>query len=594
MPGLLRATGKPCLKFADHPWESAVHPTRFRDCVRSTRSLVAGLTALAALPASAPALLAQAATPPAAAAATAPVDPRLEKLKAEALVMVESRAKQVQEIVDMLFSFQELGFQEFESQRYITTLLAKEGFTIEKGVAGIPSAWTAKWSYGTGKPEISLGSDVDGIPQASNKPGVGYKDPMVAGGPGHGEGHNSGQAVNIVAAIVVKQLMQRDKINGTLLLWPGIAEEQMAGKAFLVRSGLFKNTDVTLFTHVGNDLGVSWGASGSSALLSAEFRFRGSSAHAAGAPWSGKSALDAVMLMGQAWEYKREHLRLQQRSHYVIKDGGDQPNVVPSTASIWFYFREQDYPRTMALFEVGKKIAEGAAMMTDTKLDTIAILGSGWSAHFSKPIAEAMHQNVQTVGMPKWDDKDQTLAKGIQKELGSPDFGLSEQVNKQLRGAETPQNWMGGGSDDIGDIAWNVPTITLRFPSNIPGLPGHNWANAISMATPIAHKGALAGAKVQALTMLDIVMTPKIVADAWDYFKNVQTKDTKYTPFIRPQDMPPTYLNADIMARYKTQLQKFYYDPTKFKTYMEQLGIEYPTVRPQVVAPKGEDGKEKQ
>ena len=435
---------------------------------------------------------------------------------------------------------------------------------------------------------------MDGIPQASNKPGVGYRDPMVSGGPGHGEGHNAGQAVNIVAAIVVKQLMQRDKINGTLLLWPGIAEEQMAGKAFLVRSGLFKNTDVTLFTHVGNDLGVSWGASGSSALLSAEFRFRGSSAHAAGAPWSGKSALDAVMLMGQGWEYKREHLRLQQRSHYVIKDGGDQPNVVPSTASIWFYFREQDYPRTMALFEVGKKIAEGAAMMTDTKLDTIAILGSGWSAHFSKPIAEAMHQNVQTVGMPKWDDKDQTLAKGIQKELGSPDFGLSEQVNKQLRGAETPQNWMGGGSDDIGDIAWNVPTITLRFPSNIPGLPGHNWANAISMATPIAHKGALAGAKVQALTMLDIVMTPKIVADAWDYFKNVQTKDIKYTPFIRPQDTPPTYLNADIMARYKTQLQKFYYDPTKFKTYLEQLGIEYPTVRAQVAAPKGEDGKEKQ
>ena len=571
-----------------------MHPTRFRECFRSTRSVVLGLTALAAVPSSAPALLAQGATVPPAAAPAAPADPRLEKLKAEALQMVESRAKQVQEIVDMLFSFQELGFQEFESQRYITTLLAKEGFTIEKGVAGIPSSWTAKWSYGTGKPEISLGSDVDGIPQASNKPGVGYRDPMVNGGPGHGEGHNAGQAVNIVASIVVKQLMQRDKINGTLLLWPGIAEEQMAGKAFLVRSGLFENTDVTLFTHVGNDLGVSWGASGSSALLSAEFRFRGSSAHAAGAPWSGKSALDAVMLMGQAWEYKREHLRLQQRSHYVIKDGGDQPNVVPSTASIWFYFREQDYPRTMALFEVGKKIAEGAAMMTDTKLDTIAILGSGWSAHFSKPIAEAMHANVVAVGMPKWDDKDQTLAKGIQKELGSPDFGLSEQVNKQLRGAETPQNWMGGGSDDIGDIAWNVPTITLRFPSNIPGLPGHNWANAISMATPIAHKGALAGAKVQALTMLDIVLTPKVVADAWDYFKNVQTKDVKYTPFIRPQDTPPTYLNADIMAKYKTQLQKFYYDPTKFKTYLEQLGIEYPTVRAQVAQPKGDDGKEKQ
>jgi aminobenzoyl-glutamate utilization protein B len=132
-----------------------------------------------------------------------------------------------------------------------------------------------------------------------------------------------------------------------------------------------------------------------------------------------------------------------------------------------------------------------------------------------------------------------------------------------------------------------VPTITLRFPSNIPGLPGHNWANAISMATPIAHKGALAGAKVQALTMLDIMLTPKVVADAWDYFNNVQTKNTKYQPFIGPTDQPPIWLNADIMAKYKPQLQKFYYDPSKYKTYLEQLGIEYPTVRPIEAKPKG-------
>jgi len=551
----------------------------------SRSSIHLGMAAALSMALTAP-LQAQQPTP-AAAVAQAAADPRLAKLKDEALQMVQARSKQVQEIVDMLFSFQELGFQEWESQKYLTGILEKEGFKVEKGVAGIPTAWTAKWSYGTGKPEISLGSDVDGIPQASNKPGVGYKDPMVTQGPGHGEGHNAGQALNIVASIVVKQLMMRDKINGTILLWPGIAEEQMAGKAFLVRAGIFKNTDVTLFTHVGNDLGVSWGASGSSALISAEFRFKGSSAHAAGAPWRGQSALDAVMLMAQGWEYRREHLRLQQRSHYVIKDGGDQPNVVPSTASIWFYFREQDYPRTMELFETGQKIARGAAMMTDTKLDTVMILGSGWSAHFSKPIAEAMHQNIQTVGMPVWDDKDQTLAKGIQRELGQPDFGLETQVNKQLRGAEVPQNWMGGGSDDIGDIAWNVPTVTLRFPSNIPSMPGHNWANAISMATPIAHKGALAGAKVQALTLLDILLTPKVVTDAWEYFNNVQTKTVKYTPFIRPSDQPPIWLNADIMAKYKPQLQKFYYDPKKYNTYLEQLGIEYPTVRPIESKPKG-------
>jgi aminobenzoyl-glutamate utilization protein B len=519
-------------------------------------------------------------------APAAAADPRLPRLKEEALRLVEARSKQVQEIVDMLFSFQELGFQEFESMKYLTGILEKEGFTIQRGVAGIPTAWTARWSQGSGKPEISLGSDVDGIPQASNKPGVGYFDPMIAGGPGHGEGHNAGQAVNVVAAIVVKQLMQRDRIPGTIMLWPGVAEEQMAGKAFLVRAGIFKDTDVTLFTHVGNDLGVSWGPGGQSALISAEFRFRGSSAHAAGAPWRGQSALDAVMLMAQGWEYRREHLRLQQRSHYVIKDGGDQPNVVPSTASIWFYFREQDYPRTMALFEMGQKIAQGAAMMTDTKLDTVMILGSGWAGHFSKPIAEAMHENIKVVGMPKWDEKDQALAKGIQAELGSPDFGLQEQVGP-LRGAATLQNWTGGGSDDIGDVSWNMPTVTLRFPSNIPGLPGHNWANAISMATPIAHKGALAGAKVQALTMLDILLSPKVVADAWSYFRDVQTKDVQYKPFIRPQDQPPIWLNADIMAKYREQQRKFYYDPTRYRTYLEQLGITYPTVR-QPEKPRGD------
>ena len=162
-------------------------------------------------------------------------------------------------------------------------------------------------------------------------------------------------------------------------------------------------------------------------------------------------------------------------------------------------------------------------------------------------------------------------------------------VNKELRGAETPQNWMGGGSDDIGDVSWNVPTVTLRFPSNIPGLPGHNWANAISMATPIAHKGALAGAKVQAMTMLDIFLSSTVVADAWTYFKDVQTKDVKYQPFIRPQDTPPIELNAEIMARFRPQMKAFYYDPNKIKTYLEQLGIAYPTVRPIEAKPKGEN-----
>jgi aminobenzoyl-glutamate utilization protein B len=502
--------------------------------------------------------------------------PQLDALKAEAAKEIDARAKLIQEMVDQVFSFGELGMQEVETSKYLTGILEQNGFKVERGVAGIPTAFVARW--GSGKPVISLGSDIDGIPQAGNKPGVGYKDTFIQGSPGHGEGHNSGMPLNVAAAIVVKKIMERDKIPGTLVLWPGVAEEQMAGKAFLVRAGVFKDVDVTLFTHVSNDLGVSWGQSGSNALISAIFKFKGSSAHSAGAPWRGKSALDAVMLLAQGWEMKREHLELPQRSHYVIVDGGDQPNVVPSTASIWFYFRERDHPRTLAMYEAAKKMAQGAAMIADVQVDTIMMVGSGWSAHFSRPVAEAMYQNIAKVGMPAWDEKDQTLAKGLQRELGSPDSGLSNRPGR-LGGPVNEATRMGGGSDDIGDVSWNVPTITLRFPSNIPGLPGHNWANSIAMATPIAHKGVVAGAKVQAMTVLDILLTPQMVTDAWDYFNTVQTKDIKYKPFFAPTDKPPIWFNADIMAQYRPEMRKYYYDPKKFKTYLEQLGIEYPTVR---------------
>jgi aminobenzoyl-glutamate utilization protein B len=502
--------------------------------------------------------------------------PQLEALKAEAAKEIDAKAKMIQEMVDQVFSYGELGMQEFETSKYLTGILEQNGFKVERGVGGMPTAFVARW--GSGKPVISLGSDIDDIPQASNKPGVGYHDPLVTGAPGHGEGHNSGMPLNVAAAIVVKNIMQRDKIPGTLVVWPGVAEEQMAGKAFLVRAGVFKDVDVTLFTHVGNTLGVSWGQSGSNALISAVFKFKGASAHAAGAPWRGKSALDAVMLMAQAWEFHREHMELPQRSHYVIPDGGDQPNVVPSTASIWFYFRERDYPRTMAMFEAAKKMAQGATLMTDTQIDTIMMVGSGWSGHFSRPIAEAMYQNIQKVGMPTWDEKDQKLAHALQQEIGAPDSGLSTRPGR-LGGPVNEATRMGGGSDDIGDVSWNVPTITLNYPSNIPGLPGHSWPNAIAMATPIAHKGVVAGAKVQAMTVLDILFTPQMVADAWDYFNNVQTKDVKYKPFFAPTDKPPIWLNEKIMAQYRPLMQKYYYDPKKYKTYLEQLGIEYPTVR---------------
>ena len=511
----------------------------------------------------------------------APVPPgtmeakKLEALKVEVIAEVEKNKDLVQQMVDQIFSYGELGFQEVETSKYLVGLLKQNGFAVQEGVSGIPTAWFARW--GSGKPVISLGTDIDGIPKSSQKPGVAYPAPLVEGAPGHGEGHNSGMAVNIVAAIAVKKLMERDKIPGTIVIWPGVAEELVGTKAIYVRDGFFKDVDITLFSHVDSEMKANWGTQGHNALVSVRYDFTGTAAHSAGSPWRGKSALDAVELMNAGWNYRREHLKYTQRSHYVIPDGGDQPNVVPSKASVWYYFRETYYQGTKDLWDIGNRVAQGAAMMTDTMF-TSTVLGSAMDNHMSKPVAEAMSMNMKRVGMPAWDENDQTLAKAVQKELSVKEAGLSTKVS-DLEGPVDDKARTGGGSDDIGDVQWNTPSVTLRFPANIPNLPGHSFWNAIAMATPIAHKGATAGAKVMATTMLDLFAKPQLVADSWKYFNEVQTKDRKYVSFLSPTDKPAIHLNEGIAERFREKMRPYYYDSTKYKTYLEQLGIKYPTIR---------------
>ncbi len=214
----------------------------------------------------------------------------------------------------------------------------------------------------------------------------------------------------------------------------------------------------------------------------------------------------------------------------------------------------------------------------ESEIDTIQIVGSAWSRHFNKPVAEATYENIQRVGLPDWSEDDQTLANGLQRELGQEEQGLPDSI-PELRGPVDLSRSLGGGSDDIGDVSWNMPTVTLRYPANIPGGPGHNWANGITMATPIAHKGTLAGAKVQALTLLDLLLRPELVEDAWSYFDDVQTPEQEYIPFISDTDEPAIFLNEAIMQRYRPLMEPYYYDASRFDTYLEQLGIEYPTVR---------------
>ena len=210
--------------------------------------------------------------------------PRVAQLKKDAAADVDAMRVFTQQMVDSVFSFGELGFQEFETNRYLIDILRQNGFSVEEGVAGIPTAFIATW--GSGKPVLALGSDIDGIPQASQKPGVAYHDPIIEGAPGHGEGHNSGEPLNITAALAVKKIMQREKLPGTIRIWSGTAEELVGTKAYFVRAGLFKDVDVALFAHVDDTMAVSWGEKGSATgLVSVQYTFRGETAHAAGSPW---------------------------------------------------------------------------------------------------------------------------------------------------------------------------------------------------------------------------------------------------------------------------------------------------------------------
>lgn len=498
--------------------------------------------------------------------------------KAEAVAGVQQRAQLVQQMVDSIFSFAEPGFQEFKTMEYVTGILETNGFKIERGVAGIPTAWTATWSNGTGGPKVALGSDVDALLGLSQVPGNPALLPQVEGAPGHGEGHNSGIPLVVAGALAAKDVMVKHNISGTLMIWPGVAEELLATKAYYVRAGLFNGVDASIFTHVSRDFGTGWGEMGNNGMVSVEYTFHGRTAHAAGQPWSGRSALDGVELMNSGWNMRREHLRPTQRSHYVITDGGGQPNIVPGTAKVWYYFRERDFKTIRDLYETGNRIADGAAMSTDTTVER-AVLGYAAPNYGNKPLAEAAYRNIVAAGMPKWTDADQAFARTVQETQGFKVEPLATKVSPLSTPEERGES-MGGGSDDIGDIMWTVPTITIRFPSNIPNMIGHNVTSAIAMATPIAHKGATKGAEALAMTVLDIMTTPSLVTAAKKFQQDVQFAEATYDPVLTPADQPAIHLNTEIMARMRPQMEKFYYDPSKYGSYLEQLGIAYPAPAP--------------
>ena len=346
--------------------------------------------------------------------------------------------------------------------------------------------------------------------------------------------------------------MEREHLPGTIRIWTGTAEELVGTKAYYIRAGLFKDVDVALFTHVGDNLDVSWGDRDGTGLVSVQYPFHGETAHAAGAPWRGRSALDAVELMDVGWNFRREHLPLEPalalRHHRRRRPAQRRP---AHRVRLVLLPRRPTIAHIKELWEIGDRIAKGAAMMTGIEL----LPTEGARQRLAAALQQGRrrdHVRQHPEGRPADVERRRPDARqgAAERAEESASQGLSTKLSRQAAGAGDGEQ-PGGGSDDIGDISWNVPTVTLRYPSNIPGLPGHNWANAISMATPIAHKGATAGAKVQAMTMLDLVLQPELVEQAWTYFRDVQTKTVKYEPLIRPQDKPAIWLNKATMDKYR-------------------------------------------
>jgi aminobenzoyl-glutamate utilization protein B len=478
-------------------------------------------------------------------------------LKDTAFRAIERNGEEIAKVGDSIFSFAELGMQEVETSGLLVGVLRDIGYTVETGISGFPTGFLA--TCGSGKPVIAVHVEYDALPSGSQTPGVVERRELVPGAPGHAEGHNTNPAVMVGAAFGIKEAIDRHRLTGTIKLFGSPAEEQLVSRSFFVRDGLFRGVDAALHVHIGDQLAVVYGVR-SSALISVEYEFYGKTAHAGNAPWLGVSAADAAKLMDIGWDVLREHLPPTQRSHSVIKDGGVQPNVVPDYAKIWWYFREASARGAGDLYSRARKMAQGACLMTGaTHRETV--VAACWPNWDNKPLAEVVQANIELVGMPRWSEEDQALARRVQKASGLAEAGLATEVSPLMPAKQA------GGSCDSGDITYVVPHARIHFPANIPGTEAHHWSAGIAPATPIAHKGEVTGAKVLAGSMIDLMLDSGHLVRAKRWFdRGLAEAGIDYSPLLPPETKPPLNLNREEMAKYRNRMKKFYLKaPIRFK-----------------------------
>lgn len=452
---------------------------------------------------------------------------KITREKQAVIESVESHRERMIGISDQIWAFAETALEEIRSAELLADEAEKQGFTVERGVAEMPSAFIA--TYGSGKPIIGILGEFDALPGLSQKVSV-EKEPLEPGKPGHGCGHNLFGTASLGAAVAIKELMQEGKLKGTLRFYGTPAEETIGGKIYMARAGLFDDLDICLDWHPSSEMEAD--AQSSQALIDFRVHFEGKAAHAAGDPWNGISAVDALELYTTGINYLREHAKPTVRIHYQIEKAGDVVNVVPEKAIIWTRVRDRDREGMNLVYERMLKIAEGAALMTGA--DYSIELISGWhEVLVNRTGAAVMQKNMEMLGPINYSQEEINFAKAIQKATNKPEVGLDGEINELLETREDPP----GGSTDVGDVSWIVPEIRLSATTAPKGTPWHSWAVVSCGGMSIGHKGMIYAAKAMAMTMVDLYKDEALRAKIREEF--LERKGDYVYKAILPEGPPP-------------------------------------------------------
>jgi aminobenzoyl-glutamate utilization protein B len=445
--------------------------------------------------------------------------------KLAAMASVDRHARDLEDLSDRIWAYAEIALREHKSAAALADYAEKQGFRVQRGVAGMPTAFIA--SYGKGRPVIGVMGEYDALPGLSQK-ALPEREPLVPGAPGHGCGHNMFGSASLGAAIAIKEQIAAGQLSGTVIFFGTPAEEDYGGKIYMARDGLFDDVDVMLAWHPSDETQADMVSS--QAMVDLAVEFHGRSAHAAGDPWNGRSAADALELFTFGVNLMREHVRPTTRMHYTVTAAGDVPNVVPEYARVWLWLRDWERSEVDQLLARVRLLASGAAQMTETT-STVTVQGGNWEVLVNETGERLLHENLLWLGPAAYTQQEQAFAKQIQRATGVAEVGMFEGV-KPLEGQ--PQE---GGSTDVGDVSWIVPTLHVSVATAPVDAPWHGWPVVATGGMSIGHKGMIRAAKVLAATMTDLYEQPETLAAVRAEFK-AKRGDIVYQSYAPPGPPP--------------------------------------------------------